>query len=163
MTACRDLDYGSFADDAPWTLDLEHLPWRAGLEETRRVTNAEVPELVRPRWRPPLRRSLRTTRHVGAALLGWALKERLQGGAESRIGLSHRLREAFEHLGPSYIKLGQILSAGQGVFPDELVDEFRSCRGDRWPDRSIGRCHKPVAVIDRIVHSGDDFYGTDNQ
>jgi hypothetical protein len=29
MTASRDLDYGSFADDAPRTLDLEHLPWRA--------------------------------------------------------------------------------------------------------------------------------------
>ncbi|MBW2372761.1 MAG: hypothetical protein JRF70_09515 [Deltaproteobacteria bacterium] len=37
MTASRDLDYGSFADDAPCTLDLEYLPWRAGLEETRRA------------------------------------------------------------------------------------------------------------------------------
>jgi ubiquinone biosynthesis protein len=134
MTASRDLDYGSFADDAPWTLDPGHLPWRAGLAETRRATNAQVPELVRPRWRPPLRRTLRTTRHVGAALLGWAVKERRRGGAESRIGLSHRLREAFEHLGPSYIKLGQILSAGQGVFPDELVNEFQRCRDRVRPE-----------------------------
>ena len=50
----------------------------------------------------------------------------------SRAGLSYRLRKAFEHLGPTYIKLGQILSSGEGIFPPELVDEFRLLR-DRVP------------------------------
>lgn len=39
-----------------------------------------------------------------------------------------RLRRAFERLGPTYIKLGQILSSGEGIFPEELVSEFRLCR-----------------------------------
>jgi ubiquinone biosynthesis protein len=46
----------------------------------------------------------------------------------ARAGLSKRLRIAFEHLGPTYIKLGQILSSGEGIFPDELVNEFRLLR-----------------------------------
>ena len=29
-------------------------------------------------------------------------------------------------LGPTYIKLGQIISSGRGLFPEELVDEFRA-------------------------------------
>jgi ubiquinone biosynthesis protein len=42
------------------------------------------------------------------------------------------MRKAFERLGPTYIKLGQILSSGEGVFPPELVNEFRLLR-DRVP------------------------------
>jgi ubiquinone biosynthesis protein len=38
------------------------------------------------------------------------------------------LRIAAEKLGPTYIKLGQIISAGEGIFPEELVGEFRKCR-----------------------------------
>lgn len=33
---------------------------------------------------------------------------------------------------PTYIKLGQIISSGEGLFPDELVTEFKRCR-DRVP------------------------------
>ncbi len=54
----------------------------------------------------------------------------------SRAGLSRRLRKAFERLGPTYIKLGQILSAGEGVFPPELVGEFRLLR-DHVPAESF--------------------------
>lgn len=42
--------------------------------------------------------------------------------------MSLRLRTAAEALGPSYIKLGQIISSGEGLFPTELVDEFKKCR-----------------------------------
>jgi ubiquinone biosynthesis protein len=42
--------------------------------------------------------------------------------------ISRRLRIAAEKLGPTYIKLGQIISAGEGIFPEELVGEFRKCR-----------------------------------
>ncbi len=45
---------------------------------------------------------------------------------------AHRLRRAFERLGPSYLKLGQFISSGRGLFPDVLVDEFSACR-DRCP------------------------------
>ena len=46
--------------------------------------------------------------------------------------LSRRLRRVFERLGSSYIKLGQIISSGRGIFPQELVQEFERCR-DRVP------------------------------
>ena len=42
--------------------------------------------------------------------------------------VSLRLRKAAEALGPTYIKLGQIISSGEGLFPAELVDEFKRCR-----------------------------------
>jgi ubiquinone biosynthesis protein len=57
--------------------------------------------------------------------------------------LSRRLREAFERLGPTYIKLGQILSSGEGVFPPELVGEFRLLR-----DRVAA---EPFEVVRQVV------------
>jgi ubiquinone biosynthesis protein len=42
------------------------------------------------------------------------------------------LRIAAERLGPTYIKLGQIISSGEGLFPEELVGEFQMLR-DRVP------------------------------
>ncbi len=74
---------------------------------------------------------------LGWAVLAWRLIEkrvavRLDRPEVSRAGLSYRLRKAFERLGPTYIKLGQILSSGEGVFPPELVNEFRLLR-DRVP------------------------------
>ncbi len=38
------------------------------------------------------------------------------------------MRVAAEALGPTYIKLAQIISAGEGVFPAELVNECKKCR-----------------------------------
>ena len=43
----------------------------------------------------------------------WGLTGRRKGGRESRADLSRRLREAAEALGPTYIKLGQIISSGE--------------------------------------------------
>jgi ubiquinone biosynthesis protein len=110
------------------------MTWREGIEALRRATQAELPELVRRRTLPPLSRMIRTLFSIGGALGGWLAVERRRGGADSVRGISHRLRRAFERLGSSYIKLGQIISAGQGVFPDELVDEFRLCRDRVAPE-----------------------------
>jgi aarF domain-containing kinase len=43
-----------------------------------------------------------------------------------------RLREAFEKLGPTYVKLGQLVASSEGMFPDEYCLEFRKCL-DRVP------------------------------
>src|SRR5262249_44836390 len=74
-------------------------------------------------------------------------RERRGGGTGSRAGLSRRLRRAFERLGPAYIKLGQILSSGRGLFPDELVNEFKACRDQVPPE--------PFAAIRGVVE--EDF------
>ncbi|HLX77684.1 MAG TPA: AarF/UbiB family protein [Acidimicrobiales bacterium] len=73
---------------------------------------------------------------IGWAIGCWYFLERRRGPAASRAGLSRRLRIAFQHLGPTYIKLGQILSSGEGIFPPELVGEFKLLR-DRVPAESL--------------------------
>ena len=73
-------------------------------------------------------------RHLGAAVAVWAVTERRAGGSIKIAGISRRLREAAEALGPTYIKLGQILSSGEGIFPEELVTEFKKCRDQVPPE-----------------------------
>jgi ubiquinone biosynthesis protein len=67
-------------------------------------------------------------RRLGTAVGMWAWKGRRRDRSTSRRDLSRRLRIAAEHLGPTYIKLGQIISSGEGLFPEELVAEFKKCR-----------------------------------
>jgi len=54
------------------------------------------------------------------------------------------MRLAAERLGPTYIKLAQIISAGQGVFPEELVAECKKCR-DQVPPVNY---HTIVGVVE---------------
>jgi ubiquinone biosynthesis protein len=138
-----DVAYGAFSDQGPWCVDPERMPWRAGVDALRAAAQAEVPDLVRRRWVPPLGRFSEAAALLGLALAGWQLRERRSGGAASRAGLSRRLRLAFERLGPAYIKLGQIVSSGQGLFPPELVEEFKRCR-DQVPA-------EPFPVVRRVV------------
>ena len=130
--AASDLDLGAFSEQGPWTLDAARIAWREGVDALRAASQAQVPAWTRRRTVPPLGRFVRASASVGGALAGWWLRERRQGGSASRAGLSYRLRGSFEHLGSSYIKLAQIVSSGKGLFPDELVEEFKLCR-DRVP------------------------------
>ncbi len=125
---------GVFSESGPWRIALERLSWRAGIGALREANRAEVPERIRRRRLPPVLRFASAGGRVALALLGWWLRERSDGASESRAGLSRRLRLAFEKLGPAYIKLGQIVSSGRGIFPDELVEEFKLCRDQVPPD-----------------------------
>jgi aarF domain-containing kinase len=60
-------------------------------------------------------------RYLGRRLRG----EGLQAGPRE-------WRLAFERLGPTYIKLGQIIASSTSLFPQRYVDEFRRCL-DRVP------------------------------
>ncbi|HLI75124.1 MAG TPA: AarF/UbiB family protein [Acidimicrobiales bacterium] len=131
-----DLAFGAFSSHPPWVLDLEAIEWRSGIDERRARTAAEAPRLTRRRRLPPGVRVVRVLTQLGGALGGWYAWDRRRDRGSSRAGLSRRLRRAFERLGPTYIKLGQILSAGEGVFPEELVAEFRLCR-DQVPAESF--------------------------
>jgi ubiquinone biosynthesis protein len=132
-----DLTIGAFSAHPPWVVDPASLVWRRGAGRLRRATQAQVPGLLRRRRVPPGARVVRVAAELGGALLQWYVIDRRaarrQGRPElSRAGLSMRLRRTFQHLGPTYIKLGQILSSGEGLFPAELVSEFRLLR-DRVP------------------------------
>lgn len=37
------------------------------------------------------------------------------------------LRKTFEELGPTYVKLGQLIASSQGLFPEAYCTEFRKC------------------------------------
>jgi predicted unusual protein kinase regulating ubiquinone biosynthesis (AarF/ABC1/UbiB family) len=69
------------------------------------------------------RRLLRTT---GVALKATA------SGASARVrgdenAAPAAMREAFEELGPTYVKLGQLVASSQGLFPEPYCREFRKC------------------------------------
>ncbi len=134
-TTAADLGWGAFSDAPPWVLDRQGISWLAGAADLRRAAAASVPGLIAARRTPPGKRVGTVTWHLGRALGGWyAGKKRgayREPGA-STAELSRRLRLAAVELGSTYIKLGQIISAGEGVFPAELVAEFKLCR-DRVP------------------------------
>ncbi|MBI2708997.1 MAG: AarF/ABC1/UbiB kinase family protein [Actinobacteria bacterium] len=129
-----DLALGSFSDRAPWTVELDSLAWRPLVAERRAAIRAELPSLVRPRRVPPIGRIGRVLGRAVVALAPWQLGARRRGGSLSRADLSRRLRRAAEALGPTYIKLGQIISSGEGLFPEELVEEFKRCRDQVPPE-----------------------------
>lgn len=121
-----DLAFGAFSERAPWIVEPERLAWRRDLDAVRARVRGEVPVLLRPRRFPPAGRLVRVVRSVGTALALWYAKER--GRPTSRAALSRRLRQSFERLGSTYVKLGQIISSGDGLFPEELVGEFKLLR-----------------------------------
>ena len=47
--------------------------------------------------------------------------------ADRSAVLAAELRGAFEELGPTYVKLAQLIASSPGLFPDVLADEFRAC------------------------------------
>lgn len=136
MTTERAADtaWAAFTDRGPWTLDPAELAWTDGLVALRAEVAESLPALTRRQARPPARRMAVTVARLGPAVGRWAVGARRRGGSTSRRDLAHRLRDAAEHLGPSYIKLGQIVSSGRGLFPDELVDEFASLRDRVQPE-----------------------------
>lgn len=141
-----DLKIYAFSADAPWTIDATNVPWLADTEARRDACRRQVPHLTRAGRRPPAGRLITVVGRLALALGPWYVRRRLgtlgrRPGAgrvarryglaapeASRAELSKRMREAAEALGATYIKLGQIISAGDGLFPAELVAEFKRCR-----------------------------------
>jgi ubiquinone biosynthesis protein len=142
-----DLAIGAFTPHGPWTVDPAAMAWRfpstdsGGVDALREDAARLAHTLVRPQHLPSVGRVATVGYRLGSALLGWGLRDR--GTPSSRSGLSRRLRPAFERLGPTYIKLGQIISSGEGIFPEELVEEFRLLR-DRVPP-------EPFAAVRRTI------------
>jgi ubiquinone biosynthesis protein len=127
-----DLAIGAFSDEPPWIVHPQEMRWRDQVPTVRWALRRRLPELVAPRLVPPGTRVFTVIRHIGVALAGWMLNGRRRGGSGSKRDLSRRLRVAAERLGPTYIKLGQIISSGEGLFPEELVGEFQKLR-DKVP------------------------------
>lgn len=142
-----DRSWAAFTEEAPWVLDRGDLRWLGLAGALRAEAQAQVPILTRSRWLPPGRRVVTVLTHLLAAIVPWWWhRKRNRSNPEiARADLSRRLRLAAERLGPTYIKLGQIISSGEGLFPAELVDEFKKCR-DQVPA-------EPFETVRRIVEA----------
>ena len=131
-----DLALAAFSDHGPWEVRLEDARWRDRVDMIRSAVEREIPNLIRPKRVPAGGRLVEVAGRLGGAIALWYATGRRKGGTASTADVSRRLREAAEVLGPTYIKLGQIISSGQGIFPKELVDEFIKCR-DQVPAESF--------------------------
>lgn len=136
-----DRQWGSFTQVAPWVLDQQKISWQPQAEALRISAQREIPVLTKPTRVPPVARLVVVVWVLALALLPWFIKKRrnkFSSAEDSRAFVSLRMRKAVERLGPTYIKLGQIISSGEGLFPAELVDEFKRCR-DQVPAESFDR------------------------
>ena len=136
-TEPADRVWGAFETDAPWVLDRDSIVWLPGVEQLRAAARREVPVLTKPARLPPGRRVVTVVARLAWAIGPWWWRRRrgkYAGPEVGRADISRRLRVAAEALGPSYIKLGQIISSGEGLFPNELVSEFKKCRDQVQPE-----------------------------
>ena len=121
-----------------------------------------MPALITPGRLPPGRRGVTVVARLGVAVVPWVWR-RHRGKAPGGKGvaeLSRRLRLAAETLGPTFIKLGQIISSGEGIFPPELVGEFKRCR-DQVPAESFDDVRRTVEEdlgrrLDEVFGSFDE-------
>jgi ubiquinone biosynthesis protein len=146
VTEPSDRTWGAFTDQAPWVIDRDHVRWLPLAAPLRRRAQAEVPGLTKPSKLPPGARVVSVVNALGRAIVPWMWRKRRRRfaeGTDSRADIARRLRLAAEQLGPTYIKLGQIISSGEGLFPTELVSEFKRCRDQVPPE--------PFEVVRRTV------------
>lgn len=133
MTSIQNLD-PAIAQD-PWQ-DGTFFSWLPGVDSQRQRIKSKLPKLLHRKKVPPFFRLLKVSLKIGIALGIWYITDRKKGTQRSRKGIARRLRITFESLGPTYIKLGQIISSGEGIFPEELVNEFSLLR-DKVPPESF--------------------------
>jgi ubiquinone biosynthesis protein len=145
-TNAADLDWGAFTDTGPWQLNRDEITWFPLADPLRRAAQAEVPGLLRQGRIPPGSHVVTVVGTLAKAIVPWMVRKKRKGFVTqeaSRADVSRRLRQAAESLGATYIKLGQIISSGEGLFPAELVNEFKLCR-DQVPA-------EPFEVVRLIV------------
>ena len=159
-----DLAIGSFSNEPPWIVEPASMPWREVVDSIRWLTKHDLPELTSARRLPDVKRAVTVVADFGTAIGLWWVTGRRKGKAgdhaASRVDLSRRLRLSIERLGPTYIKLAQIISSGEGLFPEELVSEFKKCR-DQVPAQPFDVVRSTVeedfgAPLEEIFASFDE-------
>jgi predicted unusual protein kinase regulating ubiquinone biosynthesis (AarF/ABC1/UbiB family) len=98
----------------------------AGAPEDLLSTPRVVPRVLpSPTWGQLARRTAATAtalaRHLGPVAV------RARNGPARRAALPSALRGAFEELGATFVKLGQLVASSPGVFGEEVAEEFRTC------------------------------------
>jgi len=146
VLAPSDREWAAFSATPPWVLQRDEIRWRGLVEGIRAQARTELPSLMTAPRVPPLARLIAVVFRLGLALGPWWWRRRRNKYASpeaSRADLSLRMRRAIERLGSTYIKLAQIISSGEGLFPAELVEEFKRCR-DQVPAESFADVRRVV-------------------
>ncbi len=125
--------------------------WLDGLDHQRAWVDAQAAEILRPRLRA-LPDAVPVLARVGVALVASSL-----GGVDA---LAPRLRTLFVRLGPTFVKFGQLISGGTGLFPQRLVEEFESFR-DRVPPEPFD--HVRQVLAEEIPGGIDAFASFDRE
>ncbi|MFW0783006.1 AarF/UbiB family protein [Gordonia sp. CPCC 206044] len=84
------------------------------------------------------------TAHAAAGVGRFVLHtigDALHGQAPTGQRVAHEVRTTFEHLGPTYVKLGQLIASSPGVFTETLSTEFESLL-DRVPPADPGEIRR---------------------
>jgi ubiquinone biosynthesis protein len=99
---------------------------------------------------------------VGRLRLPARLISRLSGRQRSRVAgkaFSERIRLLFEDLGPTFVKLGQLMSLRSDLFPDDLTDELRKLQHAVAPfpgDEAVKIIQEELHVsLDKVFKSFD--------
>jgi predicted unusual protein kinase regulating ubiquinone biosynthesis (AarF/ABC1/UbiB family) len=90
------------------------------------MLSSDVPNIPfgRPGALATARRATATGAVLGRHALRGAVRARRRG---TGLVAARELRAAFEELGPTYVKLAQLVASSPGLFPDVLASEFRAC------------------------------------
>lgn len=129
-----DREFGAFSFNPPWLIDPDRIIWLKAVPALRSQSKSQLPLLTAKRLLPPGSRVLKTAYHLLSALALWKFYDKRISKENSVEKLATRLRIAFEKLGPTYIKLGQIISNGDGIFPSDLVSQFKLLRDQVAPE-----------------------------
>jgi predicted unusual protein kinase regulating ubiquinone biosynthesis (AarF/ABC1/UbiB family) len=82
---------------------------------------ASAPAIPAPSWLGVVGRFFAVT-----SIFFWYGLRRLVPRALGGLSGPVALRRAFEHLGPIYVKLGQLIASGEALFPAAYAEEFRA-------------------------------------
>lgn len=138
-----DLHLGAFSDNGPWVVDPDQMPWRKGSEQRRAAARGSVPALIARRRVPPGRGALVALK-LGRVAAPWLIRHRKdRNDPAAQAELAGLLRPAFESLGTTFIKLGQLIASADGMMPQIWVDEFKLCR-DRVPAETFAHVRQVI-------------------
>ena len=128
-TENSDLSWGSFSPGQPWNLDFKECElFEENAKLIRSQAAIEAEKLLERKTFFPISRVFQAVSRIGSAVFVWWIFDKRKGREKSYNSISKKLRKQFVHLGSTYIKLGQIISSGDGLFPTELVAEFKLLR-----------------------------------
>ena len=128
-TENSDLAWGSFSPGQPWNLDFKECElFEENAKLIRSQAAIEAEKLLERKTFFPISRVFQAVSRIGSAVFVWWIFDKRKGREKSYNSISKKLRKQFVHLGSTYIKLGQIISSGDGLFPTELVAEFKLLR-----------------------------------